>query len=50
MCGACGLLVPYCYRVSAEIEHPEIRYFVYPVHLDDTLTGGCIFIKGMIFR
>jgi len=39
MCGACGLLVPYGCRVSAEIVDPEIRYVVYPVHLDGTLTG-----------
>jgi len=26
--------------VSAEVEHPDIRYVVYPVHRDGTLTGG----------
>jgi hypothetical protein len=25
--------------VSAGVEHPDIRYVVYPVHLDGTLTG-----------
>jgi hypothetical protein len=26
--------------VSAEVEHPDIRYVKYPVHRDGTLTGG----------
>lgn len=26
--------------VSAEVEHPDIRYVVYPVHRDGTPTGG----------
>lgn len=25
--------------MTAELDHPEIRYVVYPVHLDGTLTG-----------
>jgi hypothetical protein len=26
--------------MNAEVEHPEIKYVVYPVHLDGTLTGA----------
>ena len=26
--------------MSAEVEHPDIRYVKYPVHRDGTLTGG----------
>ena len=26
--------------MSAEVEHPDIRYVVYPVHRDGTPTGG----------
>jgi len=25
--------------MSAAVDHPDIRYVVYPVHLDGTLTG-----------
>jgi hypothetical protein len=39
VCSRIGLLMPYSCRMSVEIEHPEIRYVVYPVHLDGTLTG-----------
>lgn len=26
--------------MNGEVEYPDIRYVVYPVHLDGTLTGG----------
>jgi hypothetical protein len=26
--------------MAEEVEHPDIRYVVYPVHLDGTLTGA----------
>ena len=26
--------------MTAKVEYPDIRYVVYPVHLDGTLTGG----------
>jgi hypothetical protein len=26
--------------MAGEVEHPDIRYVVYPVHLDGTLTGA----------